>query len=110
MDTEDILDIVKQFLDILPVSKMRVIYTEFPAVILEFTTDCKFKISVEYLYYKSFVFDTAQDIFLFLTKLSLKRTISRVDLSNKSTTVVLYGDLFYHELEYADKFKTIRYR
>ena len=108
-ETNHALDIAKDFLDFLFIAKMVVVYDGFPSVDLEYL-DNQYKISLSYLDYRSFVFDTPQALFLFLKRLSLKKTISRIHITNGTTLAVVYGNLYSHELMYSDQFKIVRFK
>jgi hypothetical protein len=108
-ETENALDIAKEFFDFLFIAKMVIVYDAFPSVDLEYV-DNHYKISVSYLDYKPVFFNTPQALLVFLKSLSLKRTISRIHITNGTTTAVVYGNLYSHELIYTDRYKIVRFK
>jgi hypothetical protein len=107
-ETENALDIAKEFFDFLFIAKMVIVYDAFPSVDIEYINS--YKISVSYLHYKPVFFNTPQALLVFLKSLSLKRTISRIHITNGTTTAVVYGNLYSHELIYTDRYKIVRFK
>jgi hypothetical protein len=107
-ETENALDIAKEFFDFLFIAKMVIVYDAFPSVDIEYINS--YKISVSYLDYKPVFFNTPQALLVFLKNLSFKRTISRIHITNGTTTAVVYGNLYSHELVYTDRYKIVRFK
>ena len=107
-ETENALDIAKEFFDFLFIAKMVIVYDAFPSVDIEYNNS--YKISVSYLDYKPVFFNTSQALLVFLKNLSFKRTISRIHITNGTTTAVVYGNLYSHELVYTDRYKIVRFK
>jgi hypothetical protein len=109
MDTQDAIDIAKEFLDFLYIAKMTIVYDLYPSIDIEYI-DQHYKLSLSYLEnHNFFVFKNLNELFARITKFSSDKSIKRVHLTTGSTTSVIYGKLYNHEIPYANKDKIVRF-
>jgi len=102
------LDIIKEFVNFLFISKMTVLFTNYPSIDIEYSKLEEYKVSLSYIDYKVYNFKKYENVLTFFKNLNYP--ISRIQISNGKITKILYGDLYYYELEYYDsKTKVIRY-
>ena len=102
------LNIIKEFVNFLFISKMTIFFTTYPSINIEYTKLNEYKVSLSYIDYKVYNFKKYEDVLSFLKNLNYP--ISRIQISNGKITKILYGDFYYYELTYYDsKTKVIRY-
>ena len=89
---------------------MTIIYEDYPSVDLEYTHS-GFKISLSYLDdHPRYVFQSVIRLYNNLVTFSKDKTISRIHISNATTTAVIYGKLFNHEVEYANQYNIVEFK
>jgi hypothetical protein len=102
------LNIIKEFVDFLFISKMTVLFTKYPSIDIEYTNVGEYKVSLSYVDYQVYNFKNYEDVLSFFNNLNYP--ISRIQISNGKITKILYGDFYYYELQYYDSIsKVVRY-
>ena len=102
------LNIIKEFVDFLFISKMTVLFTNYPSIDIEYTKLGEYKVLLSYVDYQVYRYQKYEEVVRFFTNMNYP--ISRIQISNGKITKILYGDLYYYELSYYDSIsKVVRY-
>jgi len=106
----DPFELIKEYLNYLYISKMTIIYEQYPSLDLEYT-DNGFRISLSYLdNHPKYVFQSVIRLYNNLVSFSKNKTISRIHISNATTTAVIYGKLFNHEIDSANQYNIVEFK
>ena len=98
------MNLIHDYLQLLYICKnINIIYEASPSVCIEHK-DNKFRISLTYMERKVHIVDTMLEVFESIKRYNKKNTriINRIELNCNTSTSILYGEPYFHELKYFD--------